>query len=164
MIQIRVTCGRGKPAKFAMVDDDDYERVSIHSWHDNGNGYIRSRASINGKRYHILLHRYIWFGDKAVENGNNDAKVVDHVNGNAYDNRRINLRLIDRSENTKLKKINRTPEGFVTMKEAMKLLGFISSVSVYKLVNQKKITKYKVFGTPCFSLEEIKNLVTPQVL
>lgn len=54
-------------------------------------GYVRIQTKINKKN--IKLHRFI-----LNLNGN---EIVDHINQNILDNRKINLRIVDRSENSR---------------------------------------------------------------
>jgi hypothetical protein len=77
--------------KTAIVDDEDYERVSSRKWHYNC-GYVKTNDYSNG---HIIikLHRFIL---NAPEN-----MIVDHINGDKLDNRKENLRLCTQNENTK---------------------------------------------------------------
>jgi len=92
--------------KFAIVDADDYERLSKYKWcvsktpHTN---YAMRRTKgkrINGKRVKrktIMMHRFIMNAPRGL--------VVDHINHNGLDNRKQNLRLCTRAENSR----NRRP-------------------------------------------------------
>jgi len=74
----------------AIVDDDDYESLSKHSWitvFDGKQRYAKTR--ING--IDIKMHRMIL-------NPSSD-KYVDHMNENGLDNRRSNIRVCSPSEN-----------------------------------------------------------------
>ena len=77
----------------ALVDDEDYARVSAHRWAYNPKGRGYAQCRIGGRRNpkYVQMHRCIL-----------DAPVgfqVDHINGNGLDNRRSNLRLASRSQN-----------------------------------------------------------------
>lgn len=65
---------------------------------DAGHGYRRIKIMPYGL---FLAHRIIF----AMKNGRWPRRQVDHINGNRSDNRFINLRLVDRSENLKNKTI-----------------------------------------------------------
>ena len=77
---------------FARVDDEDYERVAAHRW------YAHKSGTENDYVYAENLHlgRMQRFITDCPSN-----KVVDHINGNTLDNRRSNLRICTRSQNTK---------------------------------------------------------------
>ena len=99
MKQIILTQGR-----YAIVDDEDFDLVSRYKWytiHDlKGNfWYARTNIRINGKRTTTTMHRIIM----NPENG----KVVDHIDGNGLDNRRLNLRVCFNAENCKNKRLNK---------------------------------------------------------
>jgi len=76
--------------KVAIVDDEDYQRVSEHKWCANKSRYLfyATRSAIcNGKKITLLMHRFILnlaYGDKTI---------VDHINQDSLDNRKSNLRI-----------------------------------------------------------------------
>src|ERR1044072_5764222 len=70
----------------SLISDKDFERVKKHSWCKHING---GQCTINNHR--VLLHRFIMGAKK--------GEIVDHINGNVLDNRRENLRIVDRSTN-----------------------------------------------------------------
>lgn len=80
--------------KVALVDEEDYERVSKYKWSYNNNGYGVRGARINGKRYTIYLHREIMNVDP-----NDTETYVDHINEIRLDCRKSNLRLATRAQN-----------------------------------------------------------------
>ena len=75
------------------IDFDDYQRVSKHKWCMNKQGYALTR--IGDKN--ILLHRFIL--------NPKEGQVVDHINLDTKDNRKINLRVCSQALNTQ----NRRP-------------------------------------------------------
>ena len=84
MKQIALTQGQ-----FALVDDNDFERLNQWKWAFNGKYAVRSVW--NGSSYKtIYLHRLI-LPDK--------DRWVDHINHNGIDNQRTNLRYCNRSQN-----------------------------------------------------------------
>lgn len=74
------------------IDKEDMEKCSKLTWHyakNKDSKYIQTR--IKGKM--IKLHRYIM-------NMNNSNLVVDHINRNPLDNRKLNLRICSYKENS----------------------------------------------------------------
>jgi hypothetical protein len=78
----------------ALIDDEDYERVSLHKWTLDSNGYAVRKVN----RRKVLLHRFILDASPGFD--------VDHSNHNPLDNRRENLRICTRSQNS----VNRGPK------------------------------------------------------
>lgn len=80
---------------YALVDNEDYERLSKYKWcaHKSGYAYYAKRATPiqEGKRRTILMHREVLGLPKGAE--------ADHRNGCSLDNRKTNLRPATRSEN-----------------------------------------------------------------
>jgi len=81
--------------KYAIVDPDDYWRLSKHKWYAakmNGCFYaVRGIVTKDGKRRHLPIHRCII---KVPDN-----MFVDHINHNGLDNRKANLRPATRAQN-----------------------------------------------------------------
>lgn len=83
----------------AVVDEDDYERFARYKWmalviprpDREDLVYAVREAGPRTARTSILMHRSV-LGAAA-------DTVVDHVNGNGLDNRRVNLRLASKSLN-----------------------------------------------------------------
>lgn len=75
----------------AIVDDEDYDLVSKHTWHCTEHGYAARRNPSTKKIEY--LHRFIMRPP--------ESKVIDHINHNKLDNRRSNLRICTVSENLK---------------------------------------------------------------
>jgi hypothetical protein len=91
---------RGIPltkGKIAIIDEEDYGRVSSYRWcarNDyDGAFYAQRSMRINHKKNMMLMHRFIM----GLELG--DGKIIDHINHNGVDNRRVNLRVVSRSIN-----------------------------------------------------------------
>ncbi|MEN6578932.1 MAG: HNH endonuclease [Phycisphaerales bacterium] len=87
--------------KVAMVDPQDYERVSACKWcaSRTGNQWYAQRR-VHGKT--LRMHQFIMNPPKGM--------VVDHANGNGLDNRRTNLRVCTKLQNAWNKK-RRKQEG-----------------------------------------------------
>jgi len=81
------------------VDDEDYERLSIHKWYaleGVKRFYAARNVPCDGGQKRIFMHREIMNTPKGVQ--------VDHKNGNDLDNRKDNLRNCSRVENNRNKK------------------------------------------------------------
>mgnify|MGYP001597782528 CR=1 FL=1 len=76
--------------KRAIVDDADFETVSGCKWHYVS--YAMRNIRENGKQTKWYMH---WSIIGKPKNG----LQVDHINENKLDNRRLNLRICNRSEN-----------------------------------------------------------------
>lgn len=83
-----ISLTRGKTTK---IDDDDFELVSKYTWHCTEHGYASTRRKDNRK--FLYLHRFIMKARKGEE--------VDHRNGDRLDNRKSNLRICDRTSNSR---------------------------------------------------------------
>jgi DNA polymerase-1 len=81
--------------KYAIVDPDDYRRLSKYKWYvvgRPGSQYaVRSHTTKNVKRSAIYMHR-------EVINAPDDF-LADHINRNSLDNRKANLRPATRAQN-----------------------------------------------------------------
>lgn len=102
--------GRGQTA---LVDDDDFARVSMWKWHatpalsKTGEqiGWYAKRCARAGERgTSIYLHRVIV--------GAQRGQMVDHANGDGLDNRRSNLRICSPSQNNSNRVARRGRSGF----------------------------------------------------
>jgi len=80
---------------FALVDAEDYERLSKHKWHVTGGraGYYAARK-VNGRT--MTMHREILNVPAGM--------VCDHKNHNTLDNRKCNLRICTPAQNAQNKR------------------------------------------------------------
>jgi hypothetical protein len=83
--------------KVALVDAKDFEHLMQWNWyahyhkgHDRWEAR-RNSSRLDGERRVIRMHRYLLGEPEGVE--------IDHKNGNALDNRRVNLRVCTTSQN-----------------------------------------------------------------
>lgn len=82
------------PVRFAIVDDDDYEELVKYNWNLTRTGHVARFE--NGKM--ILMHRVVVCAQAGME--------VDHINGVAIDNQKLNLRECSHAENMKNRRSN----------------------------------------------------------
>jgi hypothetical protein len=82
--------------KFAIVDPEDYDRLAKHKWQASRfprSDYATRFVTIGYRRQkHIQMHRVIM----NVRPG----QFIDHINHNGLDNRKTNLRLATRAQNS----------------------------------------------------------------
>lgn len=71
--------------KRALVDDDDFEKVSRYSWYEHSDGYVVTNASKEDGGGKIYLHRLV-LGIRS------NQVQVDHENHNKLDNQKKNLK------------------------------------------------------------------------
>lgn len=86
----------------ALVDDEDYDRVSQYKWHSNPHGrttYAQRTDRSGDQRTTELLHRFI------LRTSAED--LVDHIDGDGLNNTRSNLRLATHSQNMKNRRKHR---------------------------------------------------------
>jgi len=76
--------------KFALIDDEDFERVNKYKWYLSTDKYAIRQI---GRGKFIYMHRFINKTPKGVD--------TDHINRNKLDNRKCNLRTASRSLNTR---------------------------------------------------------------
>lgn len=91
-----VNCSKGLEA---IVDAEDYEKVSAYSWNADS-GYARTfqRKKAKGNKLTSLsMHR-------VVMNVTDPEIIIDHINGNRLDNRKINLRVATVAQNAQNRK------------------------------------------------------------
>lgn len=82
--------------KVAIVDDDMYDYLSQWKWYarkDGKNWYAQRNDGIKPFRKLVLMHREITNAPNGMD--------VDHWNRNGLDNRRENLRVCTRTENSR---------------------------------------------------------------
>jgi hypothetical protein len=105
METVQITLGGEKyPGLFALVDASDAELAMTQRWHATVTGgkmrpmmYVMGRERGTGRC--LYLHRYLL--------GVTDRKQhVDHINHDALDNRRENLRIVTPSQNLQNKRPN----------------------------------------------------------
>lgn len=85
---------RSKGAEIpCLFDTDELAKVSLFTWVTNGK-YVFHRSSSNGEVYFFYLHQFL-LSREFVSDGN----VVDHINQNPFDNRKVNLRVISKALN-----------------------------------------------------------------
>ena len=94
--------------KFALIDDEDFERASKIIWHLQKTRWFEYAAnSITvspNKQSKLYLHRFILNAPKGM--------VVDHIDGNGLNNQKSNLRLCTNGQNQSCGKKRSAASGF----------------------------------------------------
>jgi hypothetical protein len=89
--------------KFAIVDKEDFEQMRKFKWFASGpEKYpygVRAIYPGEGRKITLYMHREIMKAPRGL--------VVDHINGNTLDNRRVNLRLATKRQNTCNMRVNK---------------------------------------------------------
>jgi len=85
MKQVQLTNG-----KIALIDDEDYDRVSALRWKEVG-GYAAHNYTKAGKTHTLYMHRMITNALVGMK--------VDHINHDALDNQKANLRVCTHAQN-----------------------------------------------------------------
>ena len=76
---------------YALVDDEDYDRLKGYAWRRHYFGYVTRGARVNGKKLTIRMHREIIDIQPGYE--------CDHIDGNRQNNQRSNLRQVTHQQN-----------------------------------------------------------------
>ena len=126
------------PEKYALLDKEDYPKVSQHKW-TYDSGYVKRRDTITRKA--IYLHRIIA--------GTPDDKVTDHINRDRLDNRKRNLRVTTGKNNSRNK-------GFTKNKKWSKYKG------VTRVVKGGKVSPSWVMQINIESLKITESYTTEQ--
>ncbi len=77
--------------EFALIDPDDFAKINQHKWLCCSRGYARRTVYGDSKKWQAYMHKEI------IEIP--DGMFTDHINGNRLDNRKCNLRAVDRKQN-----------------------------------------------------------------
>ena len=88
-------CGKRGAGLFALVDDEDFDKLSGLRWHYSSGRtpYPRCSLWVDSKIKNVTMH-ILLIGKKA-------GHIVDHINGDPLDNRRSNLRFCTHAENSR---------------------------------------------------------------
>jgi len=131
--------------KFAIVDDDDYKRLTIHSWcalaSSMGGFYAAHsvRPYPGAKTITVRMHRVVAGAAK--------GQIVDHINHDTLDNRKENLRIVTPSQNMmnrlgarKNKKLNIRGvyfhEGTGKYRAMIRVYGKLKHLGLYKTTQE----------------------------
>jgi hypothetical protein len=95
-VGIRLTQKIGRQWLVALIDADDYDRVSRMRWYPqprNGGIYAMATSLYYIPKHHKCLHAFIMKAEP--------GQIIDHINGDTLDNRKANLRFVSAAENAR---------------------------------------------------------------
>jgi len=95
------------PNTFALVDDEDYVSLNKHKWHpaqDKLTTYARRTTREGGIKSNVRMHREI------MKTGREE--MVDHRDHNGLNNRKINLRRCNNSQNSMNRVVTNGTSGY----------------------------------------------------
>lgn len=96
----RIKLTRGKNA---IVDVEDFERLNQYKWHCTHYGYAKravpNRTGKGRRQVAVYMHKMVCPAP--------DGMIVDHINRNSLDNRKVNLRAATQRQNVWNRKFNR---------------------------------------------------------
>jgi len=124
----------------AKVDDDDFDRISSVKWSvsKHGNCYYANRGFMeNGKLRSVQMHQEILNFPDGVD--------IDHINGDALDNQKCNLRICSHQQNTFNRRPNKsTDTGYKDIHFVQKTHQF--TVCITKDSKKKHIGNFKTLS------------------
>ncbi len=120
----------GSPS-FSLLDKEDYMKAEKYKWYLSATGYAIRQFWKNSKPRTVYLHKFIF---------DNPDTVIDHINGNRLDNRRINLRFCTQSQNLmnriKRKRLSSSKyKGVYFRKDTGKFVARIKQIGTKKHIN-----------------------------
>lgn len=161
----KITTSRGVEL---IVDATDYEKVKEYSWCISKTGYPVARMK-DGRV--IKLTRFLL-------EPQNPKLVVDHINGDPFDNRRVNLRICTNAQNSRNCKLSKNnTSGYVGVRKESSgkwsahihpdrrniCLGTFSTKEEAIKARQKAEKKYFGEFAPCRNIEYFKNYKPEEV-
>jgi len=118
---------------YATIDEEDYDIVNKYTWHCRKvkDKYKYAISNNNLRMHHLIIGK--------PENG----MVIDHINGDGLDNRRINLRFATPSQNSqnKSKKENSSSQYIGVSKTNNKYRVFYSNINLGKYNTEEEAGK-----------------------
>ncbi len=83
---------------FAGLDSEDHDLLATYKWYLDNNGYIFRSVRDGKKKCSVRLHRLVLA--RIIGRSLIPSDIGDHINRNRIDNRRSNLRVATRAQNS----------------------------------------------------------------
>ena len=141
--------------KVALVDDEDFERLSLHKWYaakERDTFYAVRTVKRNGRNAMIRMHREVLCLSKG------DGVIVDHRDMNGLNNQKENIRRADKTINNLNKRLQKNnSSGFrgvswhkgnakwgahIRVNGKLKSLGFYDEASIAAIAYNEASKKY----------------------
>lgn len=135
--------GKLANGKLALIDLEDSNLVNAMNWSMDTDGY----AVANGTR--LKMHRLIMKAPK--------GSLVDHINRDRLDNRKVNLRIVTVEQNTwnhshkvgksgvrGVRKRSNRWEAFLSVKDKFKYLGYFKTLEEAKAAREQAEKELRV--------------------
>lgn len=100
-VRIPLRARDGSVRAYALIDAADADFVNQWRWGINTNGYVQRTQCEGAERFSVMLHRALL----GLVRG--DDRFGDHINRIRLDNRRSNLRVLDKRTNPQNQSSNR---------------------------------------------------------
>ena len=142
-----------------IIDKEDFDLIKDFYWYVDA-GYLKNRRAINGKRKLFAMHRIIMNAK--------EGEMIDHINQDRSDNRKINLRLANKSKNAMNSKTRSdNTSGFngvviwgnrwraqITLNQKMETIGYFDTFE--EAVKARVAKEIELFGqfSPFYNKEE----------
>jgi hypothetical protein len=84
--------GKNGTGKYVLVDEDDYQKFKDMTWWLFVDKYAACALNVDGNRKYAYMHRLI--------TNPPEGYLVDHMDGNTLDNRKCNLRIVTKAQNS----------------------------------------------------------------
>jgi len=133
--------------KFALVDDEDFERVNQYNWHAQWSSVTKSfyarRIDYSNNKAVIYLARFIMNFPK--------GKIVDHKNKDTLDNQKYNLRVCsdrENSANSKSRKGKSKYKGITWHKNSKKWQARIRVEDIFGQVSRISYGEFAALNFP----------------
>lgn len=123
-------------------DIEDYDNIKNYTWAENCNGYV---IATNGNTNRIFLHNIVM--------NNHSNMIVDHISGNTKDNRKNNLRFVNRSQNAMNAKL---PSNNTSGVKGVSYSKKFNKWRAYITLNKKQINlgMYSIFEDAVFARKQ----------